>query len=188
MICLELFATFFRIGLFTIGGGYAMLPLIQQEVENRGWMTAEALVNFVAVSESTPGPFAVNISTYVGAELAGFPGAVCSTLGVVMPSFLIILLVARCFAAFQNSSLVRGAMDGLRPAVIGLIGASVLSVGQEVLFPEGVAWATAATVPFWGSVVVFGLMMFLSRKGVHPIGLIALSAVLGLAAGWGGLL
>lgn len=188
MICLELFATFFRIGLFTIGGGYAMLPLIQQEVENRGWMTAEALVNFVAVSESTPGPFAVNISTYVGAELVGFPGAVCSTLGVVMPSFLIILLVARCFAAFQNSSLVRGAMDGLRPAVIGLIGASVFSVGQEVLFPGGVAWVTVATVPFWGSVVVFGLMMVLSRKGVHPIGLIALSAVLGLAAGWGGLL
>ena len=76
MICLELFATFFRIGLFTIGGGYAMLPLIQQEVQIRGWMTAEALVNFVAVSESTPGPFAVSISTYVGAELAGYPGAV----------------------------------------------------------------------------------------------------------------
>ena len=77
MICLELFATFFRIGLFTIGGGYAMLPLIQQEVQIRGWMTAEALVNFVAVSESTPGPFAVNISTYVGAELAGLPTVPC---------------------------------------------------------------------------------------------------------------
>lgn len=188
MICLELFATFFRIGLFTIGGGYAMLPLIQQEVQIRGWMTAEALVNFVAVSESTPGPFAVNISTYVGAELAGFPGAVCATLGVVMPSFLIILLVARCFAAFQHSALVRGAMDGLRPAVVGLIGASVLSVGQEVLFPQGIAWATALSVPFWGSVAIFALMMVLSRKGVHPIGLIALSAVLGLGAGWAGLL
>lgn len=188
MICLELFATFFRIGLFTIGGGYAMLPLIQQEVENRGWMTSEALVNFVAVSESTPGPFAVNISTYVGAELAGFPGAVCSTLGVVLPSFLIILLVARCFAAFQNSTLVRGAMDGLRPAVIGLIGASVLSVGQEVLFPDGVLWTVVTSVPFWGSAVVFALMMVLSRKGVHPIGLIALSAVLGLAAGYAGVL
>lgn len=188
MICLELFATFFRIGLFTIGGGYAMLPLIQQEVENRGWMTSEALVNFVAVSESTPGPFAVNISTYVGAELAGLPGAVCSTLGVVLPSFLIILLVARCFAAFQRSTLVRGAMDGLRPAVIGLIGASVLSVGQEVLFPDGVLWTVVTSVPFWGSMAVFALMMVLSRKGVHPIGLIALSAVLGLAAGYAGVL
>ena len=94
MLYLELFLTFFKIGLFTIGGGYAMLPLIQADVQAKGWMTAEELVNFIAVSESTPGPFAVNVSTYVGAELAGLPGAFCATLGVVLPSFLIILLVA----------------------------------------------------------------------------------------------
>ena len=75
MLYLELFLTFFKIGLFTIGGGYAMLPLIQADVQAKGWMTAEELVNFIAVSESTPGPFAVNVSTYVGAELAGLPGA-----------------------------------------------------------------------------------------------------------------
>ena len=86
MVCLELFVTFFKIGLFTIGGGYAMLPLIQEEVQSNGWMTAQELVNFIAVSESTPGPFAVNVSTYVGAELAGLPGALCATLGVVLPS------------------------------------------------------------------------------------------------------
>lgn len=73
MLYLELFLTFFKIGLFTIGGGYAMLPLIQADVQAKGWMTAEELVNFIAVSESTPGPFAVNVSTYVGAELAGLP-------------------------------------------------------------------------------------------------------------------
>ncbi len=93
MLYLELFLTFFKIGLFTIGGGYAMLPLIQADVQAKGWMTAKELVNFIAVSESTPGPFAVNVSTYVGAELAGLPGAFCATLGVVLPSFLIILLV-----------------------------------------------------------------------------------------------
>ena len=120
MIYLELFWTFFKIGAFTFGGGYAMLPLIQAEVESHGWMASADLVNFVAVSESTPGPFAVNISTYVGTELAGIPGGIFATLGVVLPSFLIILLVARCFEAFRNSRIVSGCMAGLKPAVIGL--------------------------------------------------------------------
>ena len=143
MLYLELFLTFFKIGLFTIGGGYAMLPLIQADVQAKGWMTAEELVNFIAVSESTPGPFAVNVSTYVGAELAGLPGAFCATLGVVLPSFLIILLVARFYAAFRSSAIVSGAMGGLRPAVIGMIGAAVVSVGQTVFLPEGLAAVTA---------------------------------------------
>ena len=92
-----------------------MLPLIQAEVESHGWMASADLVNFVAVSESTPGPFAVNISTYVGTELAGIPGGIFATLGVVLPSFLIILLVARCFEAFRNSRIVSGCMAGLKP-------------------------------------------------------------------------
>ena len=117
MICLELFVTFFKIGLFTIGGGYAMLPLIQADVQAHGWMTAEELVNFIAVSESTPGPFAVNVSTYVGAELAGLPGALCATLGVVLPSFLIILLVARFYAAFRSSAISQRSHE--RPAAGG---------------------------------------------------------------------
>ena len=105
-----------------------MLPLIQEEVLGHGWMELEDLVNFMAVSESTPGPLAVNLSTYIGAETAGFPGALCATLGVVLPSFVIILIVARCFAAFQENSVVKGCMNGLRPAVVGMIGASLLSV------------------------------------------------------------
>ena len=146
MLYLELFLTFFKIGLFTIGGGYAMLPLIQADVQAKGWMTAEELVNFIAVSESTPGPFAVNVSTYVGAELAGLPGAFCATLGVVLPSFLIILLVARFYAAFRSSAIVSGAMGGLRPAVIGMIGAAVVSVGQTVFLPEGLAAVTLRSI------------------------------------------
>jgi chromate transporter len=85
MILLDLFLTFLKIGAFTFGGGYAMLPLIEAEVAAHGWMTIEELINFIAVSESTPGPFAVNVSTYVGAETGGFPGAVCATLGVICP-------------------------------------------------------------------------------------------------------
>lgn len=106
--------TFLKIGAFTFGGGYAMLPLIQSEVARHSWMTNAQLVDFVAVSESTPGPFAVNISTYVGMVTGGPLGAVCATLGVVLPSFFIILLVARCFVRFQSSRVVQGCLSGLR--------------------------------------------------------------------------
>ena len=92
MIYLELLLTFLKIGAFTFGGGYAMLPLIQAEVKSHGWLDTAELVDFIAVSESTPGPFAVNISTFVGMRTAGIPGALCATFGVVLPSFLIIVL------------------------------------------------------------------------------------------------
>ena len=182
MICLELFVTFFKIGLFTIGGGYAMLPLIQADVQAHGWMTAEELVNFIAVSESTPGPFAVNVSTYIGAELAGLPGAFCATLGVVLPSFLIILLVARFYAAFRSSAIISGAMSGLRPAVIGMIGAAAVSVGQTVFAPDGVQ--ALAGYPLACSLAIFVLMAFLTHRKLHPIAIILLSALLGIAAGY----
>ena len=182
MLYLELFLTFFKIGLFTIGGGYAMLSLIQADVQAKGWMTAEELVNFIAVSESTPGPFAVNVSTYVGAELAGLPGAFCATLGVVLPSFLIILLVARFYAAFRSSAIISGAMSGLRPAVIGMIGAAAVSVGQTVFAPDGVQ--ALAGYPLACSLAIFVLMAFLTHRKLHPIAIILLSALLGIAAGY----
>ena len=106
MIFLELFLTFFKIGLFTFGGGYAMLPFIQEAVVTNKWMPEEEIVNFIAVSESTPGPFAVNISTYVGAEMGGFLGSVCATLGVVLPSFIVILIVSRIYDAFKTNKYV----------------------------------------------------------------------------------
>ena len=100
MIFLKLFLTFFKIGLFTFGGGYAMLPLMQQEVLANEWLSESEIINFIAVSESTPGPFAINMATYIGSETGGILGSVCATLGVVLPSFIVILLVARFFMAF----------------------------------------------------------------------------------------
>ena len=100
-IYLHLFLTFLSIGAFTFGGGYAMLPLIQKAVIDNEWLTEEAIVNFIAVSESTPGPFAINIATYVGMETGGFLGAICATLGVVAPSFVIILIVARIYVLIK---------------------------------------------------------------------------------------
>ena len=177
MIYLELFWTFFLIGAFTFGGGYAMLPLIQIEVVNKGWLANEAVVNFIAVSESTPGPFAINMATYVGSEMGGVLGAACATLGVVLPSFIIILTVARCYDRFKSSKLVKGAMSGLKPAVIGMIGTAVLSIGRTVFVQPGLLF----------SAVLFGVMAVLAFKKVHPIIIICISAAVGILAGMLGL-
>ena len=184
MIYLELFLTFFKIGAFTIGGGYAMLPLIQADVIAHNWMPKEQIVNFIAVSESTPGPFAVNIATYVGSQMGGILGALCATLGVVLPSFIIILIVAQIFEKFKNSKTVSGLMTGLKPAVIGLIGSAIVSIGATVFFPSGFATAVFATIPFYISLVIFAISIILAFKKIHPILIICLSAALGIAAGY----
>ena len=173
MIYLELFWTFFLIGAFTFGGGYAMLPLIQIEVVNKGWLANEAVVNFIAVSESTPGPFAINMATYVGSEMGGIFGAACATLGVVMPSFIIILTVAKCYDRFKNSRLVKGAMSGLKPAVIGMIGTAILSIGKTVFVQPGLLFSAA----------LFAAMAVLAFKKVHPIIIICIAAAAGVVAG-----
>ena len=180
MILPELFWTFFKIGLFTFGGGFAMLPLVQQEVLAHGWLDMADIIRFIAVSESTPGPFAVNMATYVGMITAGLPGAVCATFGVVLPSFLVILVIARFYERFRKSALVSGAMSGLRPTVVGLIGAALLSVGREVFTPQGGAALPALLV----SAGIFILTAVLAFRKKSPILLIGLSAALGVAAGY----
>lgn len=184
MIYLDLFLTFFKIGLFTFGGGYAMLPLIQEEVLAHNWMKMSELIDFVAVSESTPGPFAINIATYIGSETGGILGSASATLGVVLPSFIIILIVARCFEKFKSNKIVKGCMTGLRPAVIGLIGAAVVSIAQTVFFESGITTAVFETPQFYISLGIFGLMTYLALKKTHPIVIVCLSAVIGIAAGY----
>lgn len=188
MIYLELFLTFLMIGAITFGGGYAMLPIIQKEVAAKGWVDAASMVDFVAVSESTPGPFAINMSTYVGAEVGGFFGAVCATLGVVLPSFVIILIVAKCYDAFRQSKVVKGCMSGLKPAVVGLIGGAVISVGATVFFPQGLNLAAFTQLKFYLAAGISAVMAVLAFKKVHPIIIICISAVLGIAFGYLGLL
>lgn len=186
MIYLELFYTFFMIGAFTFGGGYAMLPLIQEQVMLR-WsnvITEESLVNFIAVSESTPGPFAINMATYIGSTMGGVFGAVCATLGVVLPSFVIILLVAKAYDQFKENRIVKGCMAGLKPAVVGLIGNAFLNVLVTVFFPAGFALTVFTNVSFYIYAAVFALMLVLAFKKVHPIVIICLSAVIGIAVGY----
>ena len=186
MIFLELFYVFFKIGLFTFGGGYAMIPLIQSEVSAMGWATEKDLINFIAVSESTPGPFAINIATYVGSEQGGILGSAAATLGVVLPSFIIILIVAKFYLKFKNNRYIAGAMSGLRPAAIALIMSAVVSMVSSVFFQDKFSWSVFTTYEFITSALIFGVMLtlILCIKKFHPIALVALSALLGIAAGY----
>ena len=186
MTYLTLFLTFLKIGAFTFGGGYAMLPLIREAVSSHGWLTDQALVDFIAVSESTPGPFAVNIATFVGTRVGGFWGGVCATGGVVLPSFVIILAVAKFFEKFRDSKTVKGCMAGLKPAVVGLIAAAFLSVAFTVLFPAGLSASVLTDMSFYFSLAVFALCAVLSLKKIHPIAVIGIAAALGMIGGYAG--
>ncbi|MBQ8896113.1 MAG: chromate transporter [Clostridia bacterium] len=183
MIYLKIFLTFLKIGAFTFGGGYAMLPLMQQEVLNNGWMSEEQLLNFIAVAESTPGPVAINMATYIGVETGGILGAIIATLGVVLPSFVVILIVARFYAKYKNSFIVKSCLTGLRPVVVGLIASAVVSLGFGVFFPSGATLA-AFDFGFVSSVVIFGLVVYLAFKKVNPIYLILGSAGMGIVSGY----
>lgn len=120
-IYLLLFLTFFKIGLFTFGGGYAMIPLVESEVIGHGWLTESEVINLIAVSESTPGPFAINTATFVGSTQGGFFGSVCATLGVVLPSFIIIFIIAKLLKNFADNRFVKGVISGINPIAVGLI-------------------------------------------------------------------
>lgn len=126
MIFLELFWTFFKIGLFIFGGGYGMIPIIKQEMATNGWITADMMSNFIGISETTPGPIAINMATFVGSEVGGtagsaFLGALLATLGVVLPSFIIIIMIAAIFKNFMDNRFVKMVLSGIKPVVLGLI-------------------------------------------------------------------
>ena len=184
MIYINLFFTFLKIGAFTFGGGYAMLPLIRASITENNWMDDDQILNFIAVSESTPGPFAINVSTYVGMDAGGIFGSVLATLGVVLPSFIIILIVAKLYDKFKTNKYVQGAMSGLKPAVIGFIATAVLSTGITVFFPTGIKLEVMGTFAFITSVIIFVSMLILALKKVHPIIIIGISAAAGIAYGY----
>ena len=162
-----------------------MIAMIQAEAERQGWLTQEELVDFVALSESTPGPLAVNMATFVGMRTCGVLGAIIATLGIVLPSFIIILIIAKFFEKYKKSKAVGGIMSGLKPAVVGMIGAAFISVARTVFFPSGVSVSAFSAVSFWGFLGLFAAASVLAFKKVHPIKIILLSAVVGIGAGYG---
>ena len=188
-IYLLLFLEFFKMGALTFGGGYAMIPFIEETVLNHEWMTTRELVDFIAVSESTPGAFAVNISTYIGSEVGGILGALCATIGLVLPPFIVIILIAKVYDRFKSSTIVQGAMLGLKSTVVGLIGATVLSVGIEIFFSQGIKFEVLKTSNFYVSLGIFAISLFLLLyKKLNPILIIAISAVLGIIMGYTGVI
>ena len=185
MIYLRLFFEFFKIGLFSVGGGLATIPFLQDLGARTGWFTAGDLADMIAVSESTPGPIGVNMSTYVGFTCGGPLGAVVGVLGLVTPSILVILLVSLFLKKFRDSRTVDGVFQGLRPASTALITAAGLSVAQIALFQTAQGPTSgAALAPYWPAIaialVVFACMRLPKLKNLHPILYIAAAAAAGV--------
>ena len=180
-----LFITFFKIGLFTFGGGYGMIPIVQQEVVSHGWLDEATLFQYIGICESTPGPIAVNMATFVGSTQAGFPGSLCCTLGVILPAFCIMLLIAAVLRSFRQNPYVDAAMSGIRPVVAGLITATGISISLKCLFINLPGFVNAAPdmhqcfVALMLAAGIFVYCRILKRK-FSPILLILYAAVCGI--------
>ncbi len=186
MIYWELFYTFFLIGLFTFGGGYAMIPLITEQTTNRGWITSSALQDMIAISEATPGPFAVNISTFVGSQVAGVWGGIVATLGVVLPSVIIILIVAFLLTLVMKNRYVKAALNGVKPIVVGLILSTALFFLVELVFFDGnsVQSDFVFDIKSFTLLIVLAIVYFLyyhvRKKRMNILWLLLLAACLGM--------
>ena len=182
-ILLKLFLAFLKIGVLTFGGGYAMIPLIQEEAIANGWMSTSSLslVDYIAISESTPGPFAINIATFIGMNEAGILGAIVATVGVVLPSFVILMLVARFFARFSTNDTVKSIMKGVRPVVVGILLAVMISFTVKAIFNVSVLDFTFAYFDY-KALIIFTVIFVLSRlaKKISPVFLIVIAAGLGI--------
>lgn len=194
---LLLFWEYFKIGLFTIGGGYAMLPMVTQMMERRGWITQQQLLDFIGIAESTPGPFAINLATFVGMNVGestslgffgGILGAIIATTAVVLPSIVIIIIVTNLFVKFKTNKTVQGALYGIRPVVVGLILSAVLTVTCAVVLPN-LDFKNISASGFdtfnWISLIIIAVFLPISNlkikgKKIHPIFLIIVSAVIGI--------
>ncbi len=165
---IDLFISFFTIGLFSFGGGYAVLSFLQQEVERRGWMTTERFVDLIAISQSTPGPIAINMATFVGYQVGDVPGAFVATLAVVLPGASLIILFAFFFIRFYERSTTQALFRGLRPAVVGLIAAAAWQIGS-------------VSIVNWVSAGMTGICcVLIARWKLHPVFLVIGSAVAGI--------
>lgn len=185
MIYLKLFLTFFEIGAVSFGGGYGMVSLIREKVLLNGWLTEAGFLDIIAVSESTPGPLAVNMATFVGSSQAGFFGSVCATLGVVLPSFIIILLIAAALKGLMKYAGVQAFLSGVRPCVVALISATAITIGLSSFFSIKTVHDTPkvdfGSLAVFAVIAVFALVFKkIKKKLPSPIFMIVLSAFLGI--------
>lgn len=183
MIYLKLFYEFFKIGLFTIGGGLATIPLLKELSESSGWFSISFITDMIAISESTPGPIGINMATYVGYNVAGMLGGVLATLGLIVPSVIIVAIVSGYLDRFRNSSLVENSFYGLRPAVTGLIAAAGIEIGKMVLFQMDIYSMTnrISDLVDIRKLIFFVIIFYLIKRfKKHPVSYILLSAVVGI--------
>ena len=168
----ETFITFFKIGLFTIGGGYAMIPLIEEEVVNKHhWVSKEEMLDLIAIAQSCPGVFAINIATFIGYKLNKTRGAIATTIGTALPSFLIILLIAIFFHQFEDNKIVAAMFRGIRPAVVALIAVPTFNLGKQAKLNKWTIW-----IPIVSALVIW-------LMGVSPIWIIIAAGVGGFVYG-----
>ena len=189
MIYVQLFLNFLMIGALSFGGGYGMISLVRETVLSHGWLTESDFLSFIAVSESTPGPLAVNMATFIGSSQGGLLGAFFATLGVVLPSFVIILLIAAVLQNLMKYAGVEAFLSGVRPCVVAMILATAITMAFSTL--GGFQSLAGGFAPDGRSVFVFALLWAIhllykkkTQKAPSPIGMIVLSAVLGVIL-WG---
>lgn len=180
MIYLSLFWSFFQIGLFSIGGGYAAMPLIQRQVvELNAWLTMEQFGDIITISQMTPGPIAINSASFVGIQVGGIPGALVATLGCVVPSCLVVMLLAFIYYKYRTLTVVQGVLSALRPAVVAMIASAGMALLLPAFWGEGSAVSLRGTD--WVSVIIFaGALFTLRRWKKDPILVMACAGALGL--------
>ena len=182
MIFLQLFYEFFKTGLFAVGGGLATLPFLEDISQRTGWFTSAQLADMLAISESTPGPIGVNMATYVGFETAGILGSLCATVGLVMPSVILIILVSKVLEKFRSNTYVEAAFYGLRPASVAMVASAGIGVAMTTLLN---LTASGFAVLRWRELVLAAVILALTNfvpkvKKFHPIVFIALAAAVGI--------
>lgn len=181
MIYLELFWSYFQIGLFSIGGGYAAMPLIQhQVVDIHSWLTMTQFADIVTIAEMTPGPIAINSATFVGTMVAGLPGAIIATIGCVFPSCVIVMLLAFIYNRYRGLSVVQGILAGLRPAVIAMIASAGISLFFTAVYGTTTLPADILSVNMVAFVIFLGAFFILRRWKVNPIKVMVGSGIAGL--------
>ena len=176
MIYLELFYVFFLVGLFSFGGGYAAIPLIQDSVVGKGWITADEFFNMVAVAESTPGPVLINTATYVGFKMEGLIGAAVATLGACTPAFILVVLVSSFLRSPGGKRFMKRIMVGIKPVVIGLIFYAAWTVGKDALLSGAMAVGGISVFAFTLAGIAF---VWMRRCKFSPLWMIAIAAFLG---------
>lgn len=183
MIYLQLFWSMFQIGLFSIGGGYVAIPLIQHQiVELHGWLNATEFTDIITIAEMTPGPIAINAATFVGIRVAGIPGALLSTLACVLPSCIIVILLAKIYYKYRSLNAMQYILSGLRPAVVAMIASAGLGIMLMAFFTEGVITFAPEHINFVALIIFAASIFALRRWKLNPLYIMSGAGIVGLFA------